>query len=136
MKSLLILIFIFCSAAVAPAQVKNVSSEEFRSLMQSKNNAQIIDLRTNDEIKRKGSIRGSRQIDYLSANADSLIATLDKNKPVLVYCAGGGRSSDCAEKMQGLGFREIYNLEKGFDDWARKKFDTELAIPVQQDAGR
>ena len=54
------------------------------------------------------------------------IKKLDKKKRYLIYCASGGRSSDCAEFMQKEGFKEVINLEKGFTDWKNKGFDIEM----------
>lgn len=35
------------------------------------------------------------------------IAKLDKSKPVIAYCAHGGRSTMAAMKLKGLGFKVI-----------------------------
>lgn len=104
------------------AQTKNVDAETFKKLMKDKD-AIIIDLRTNDEITRKGKIKESKQIDFLAKDSETQIASLDKNKTYLIYCAGGGRSGDCAGLMQKMGFKNVINLEKGFDDWKRKGFE-------------
>lgn len=80
----------------------------------------LIDLRTPDEIKN-GKIAGAKEIDYFGADYEKAVQSLDKNKVYLLYCAGGGRSSETAEMMQKLGFNNIYNLESGFRDWAKKK---------------
>ena len=85
----------------------------------------MIDLRTDDEIKSKGMIKGALQIDFLGKDAELAISKLDKKKTYLIYCAGGGRSGDCAELMQKSGFKEVINLEKGFTEWKNKGFDIE-----------
>lgn len=77
-------------------------------------------MRTDDELKNKGFIKGAAQIDYFKKDAEEVIAKLDKKKTYLIYCAGGGRSGECAELMQKLGFTHVVNLEKGFDDWKKK----------------
>ncbi|HBW86879.1 MAG TPA: hypothetical protein DEF82_09115 [Crocinitomicaceae bacterium] len=41
----------------------------------------------------------------------------DKKKPLLVYCAAGGRSSKAIKNLSKAGFRKVYDLEGGFDDW-------------------
>ena len=107
---------------LAQTKIKNVDAETFKNHMQNKN-ATVIDLRTKDEITRKGMIKGALQIDFLDTNARQMIAKLDRKKTYLIYCAGGGRSGDCAKKKKKMGFREVVNLEKGFDDWKRKGFE-------------
>ncbi len=42
---------------------------------------------------------------------------LDSQKPVIVYCASGGRSLAAAQLLSGLGFDEIYNLQGGIKAW-------------------
>ena len=42
---------------------------------------------------------------------------IDRNKPTLVYCASGGRSSSAAKLMSGQGFRETYNILGGIMAW-------------------
>jgi len=98
---------------------KNVTDEEFKKLMQD-SKAIIIDLRTPHEIAGKGKIEKALEIDFLSTDAETKIKSLDKKKTYLVYCAGGGRSADCMELMQKEGFPQVYNLQKGFDDWQKK----------------
>jgi rhodanese-related sulfurtransferase len=54
-----------------------------------------------------------------------VIEALDKNKTYYIFCAGGGRSGDCLELMQKAGFKEVVELEKGFDNWKSKGFDVQ-----------
>jgi len=125
MKTLLTLI-LFCATLCLSAQttVKNVDAATFKNLVDEKK-AELIDLRTTDEINSKGMIKGAKQIDFLDKNAEAEIARLDKKKTYLIYCAGGGRSGDCATLMQKMGFKEVINLEKGFEDWKKKGLEVE-----------
>lgn len=125
MKKTITLLALFFSFALFSQNVKNVDAIEFKKLI-TENKYVLIDLRTNDEIKNKGMIKGATQIDFLDTKAEANIEKLDKNKTYLIYCAGGGRSADCAELMQKQGFKEIVNLEKGFGDWKNKGFEIEM----------
>jgi rubrerythrin len=42
---------------------------------------------------------------------------LDPDKPVLTYCAIGGRSRAAAQYLSGQGFKEVYNLKGGIAAW-------------------
>ncbi len=42
---------------------------------------------------------------------------LDKEKPVLVYCAIGGRSRVAAQMLAGKGFSTVYNMSGGIKAW-------------------
>ena len=125
-KYLIILLTVIAFGSVSRAQPKNttvitnLSPERFKAAIAGEKAPMIIDLRTNDEIKNKGYIKGSVQIDYLAKDFDLKLSVLDKSKTYYIYCAAGGRSGDCAEQMEKQGFKRVFNLEKGFSDWAAK----------------
>jgi rhodanese-related sulfurtransferase len=55
------------------------------------------------------------------------LKSLNKEKPVYVYCHSGGRSSKAASIMKEMGFEKVYNLENGFSSW--KKEDLPISDP-------
>lgn len=124
MKKIIVLCMFLCITSLYSQKVTNVNAEEFKKQIDSKK-AILIDLRTTDEIKSKGKIPGAQQIDFLAKDSEKQIEKLDKSKTYLIYCAGGGRSGDCAELMQKSGFKNVVNLEKGFGDWKNKGYGTE-----------
>ena len=113
---------LFC---FSQTKIENVDAASFKKLIDEKK-GYLIDLRTDDELKNKGFIKGAAQIDYFKKDAEAVISKLDKNKTYLIYCAGGGRSGECADLMQKQGFTHVINLEKGFDDWKKKGFEVEI----------
>jgi rhodanese-related sulfurtransferase len=122
-KLLALLALLFCFNSQAQTVVKNVDAVTFKKMIEEKKGV-LIDLRTNDEIEKKGMIKGAVQIDYLAKNAETKIAKLDRKKTYLIYCAGGGRSGECAELMSKLGFKDVVNLEKGYGDWLKQGYET------------
>lgn len=42
---------------------------------------------------------------------------LDRTKPIMVYCAAGGRSRMAAQLLSGQGFKDIINMTGGFNAW-------------------
>lgn len=42
---------------------------------------------------------------------------LDRQKPLLVYCASGARSRAAAQFLAGQGFGEVYNISGGIKKW-------------------
>ena len=121
MKKILALVLLVLTTSVfaqTKTKVENVDAATFKKYLDVKN-AYLIDLRTSDEIDRKGKIAGSVQIDFLAKNAEETIALLDKKKTYMIYCAGGGRSSECVELMVKNGFKHVIHLEKGYDDWKK-----------------
>jgi rhodanese-related sulfurtransferase len=124
MKQLLLLSF-FCLVFGMQAQKsQDVDAATFKKLIDAKKGV-LIDLRTPDEIKTKGKIKGATEIDFLAVNSEEVIKKLDKKKTYLIYCAGGGRSGDCRDLMVKEGFKEVINLAKGYEDWKRNGFEIE-----------
>lgn len=95
---------------------KNVNVDEFKQLIE-KEEGIIVDVRTPQEYLR-GNIENSKNIN-ISGNFSEEIKKLDKNKPVYIYCASGGRSSRAMQQMQQMGFKETYNLMGGYNAWNR-----------------
>jgi len=125
MKKLFIFLFTCLAFTMYSQVVENVNTETFKTMISEKK-GELIDLRTTDEMKSKGYIKGAKQIDFLAKDAEQQIAKLDKTKTYLIYCAAGGRSGDCAELMKAQGFKHVVNLEKGFDGWKRSGNEVEV----------
>lgn len=100
---------------IAPIAM-NINTDEFARLMQEKKNAIILDVRTDEEVAA-GFIEGKTQIDFYDAAFKDKVAALDRNTPILVYCRSAGRSTQALGMMTEMGFKEVYNLEGGFEAW-------------------
>ncbi len=123
-KLFLILSVIFTTAIYSQTKVEKVDAITFKKYIDEKKGI-LIDLRTDDELARKGFIKGSKQLDFFGKNAEAVIKKLDKKKTYLIYCAGGGRSGDCADLMTKLNFTHVVDLTKGFEDWKKLGFEIE-----------
>lgn len=77
---------------------------------------QILDVRTEGEFA-EGHIQDAQNIDVLQDDFKEKVATLDKNKPVMVYCKMGGRSAKAAGMLKEMGFTQIVDLEGGYTAW-------------------
>ena len=111
----LMLLLVFSCSEQMEGEIKKVSPEEMQTLLQL-DNVQLVDVRTAKELE-SGYIALAQNIDFMSPTFDKDIQTLDKEKPVMLYCQKGGRSAKCAEKMIDLGFKKIYDLQGGFSKW-------------------
>lgn len=68
--------------------------------------ANIVDVRTPQEFA-SGCIKGSINIPV--GDLPYQLKRIDKSKPVIVYCASGGRSSSAKAFLEQNGFSEVYN---------------------------
>ena len=97
------------------AIVTLVDNSEFKKLMK-KEGAQLVDVRTPGEIAN-GKIADAKEMNINDANFKENLNSLDKEKPVLVYCASGRRSARAVSMMKSMGFKEIHELRGGYNAW-------------------
>ena len=83
-----------------------------------------IDVRAPREREQK-YISGSLGIplNHLVENLE----TLPKNRPLLIYCAGGYRSSIAASLLQGSGFDRVSEIAGGIAGWEAAKLPVQTA---------
>lgn len=108
-----------CSTPSSP-QVQLIGNQELIEL-QASGNLQLVDVRTPEEIAH-GIIEGAENIDFRNKNFNERIARLDKDQPIAVYCAAGGRSGKASEILLSMGFKEIYDLTGGFSQWQLEEY--------------
>lgn len=106
------------AACETTAQTK-LAPDAYQAALQATRNVQLVDVRTPDEY-RSGYIAGAVNINFYDANFAQQLARLDKEKPVMVYCAVGGRSGKAAAKFTEMGFKNVTDLEGGMTAWKAK----------------
>jgi sulfur-carrier protein adenylyltransferase/sulfurtransferase len=78
--------------------------------------ATFLDVREQDEYEQ-GTIPGAVFIPrgQLESQVENRLS--DKDRPVVVYCAGGARSAFAADTLQQLGYRDVSSMAGGFGRW-------------------
>jgi rhodanese-related sulfurtransferase len=71
---------------------------------------QLIDVREPDEVAA-GTLPGALNIPLGELGAR--VGELDRDRPVVLLCRSGRRSSDAAKFLSSAGFGEVVNLEGG-----------------------
>lgn len=87
-------------------QTQQIECAEARHMVEN-HGAQLVDVRTPEECA-KGVIPGSVNIPLHHIQVGH--ETLDKNKPVIVYCMSGRRSAQAQSILQSIGFDNVHNL--------------------------
>lgn len=90
---------------------------EFAEMINDPSEKVILDVRTPEEFN-EGHIRYAKLINFYDEDFKQQVAKLDKQVAVYVYCASGVRSDKAAALLREEGFREVYVLKNGFNDWA------------------
>lgn len=105
----------------AQAAVPPVSAAEARSLIAK--GALVVDVRDAPEVEKSGKVEGAVHVSrgMLEFRADPASPYHDKQfdpaRPVLLYCASGGRSALAGKTLKDMGYAQVYNLG-AFKDWA------------------
>lgn len=102
--------------AAAPAAEESISllpGPEFLAAYAKTEDAYLIDCRTPRE-QAGGMLPGATAMDFNSPDFPERAAALDKERPVFVYCARGGRSAQAAAEFEALGFGRVVDLEGGY----------------------
>ena len=100
----------------AKKQIKEVSVQEVRDKLNPDNGFTLLDVREGDEWEQ-GHLDKAIFLPrgFLEVKADKILT--DKNKPIVIYCAGGVRSAFAAKTLQELGYTNVSSMRGGFTEW-------------------
>jgi len=105
-----------CKAQTETATITIIDIETIQKEVINKKNVQFIDVRTPLEYKQ-GHIGTAINANFYTSTFFEVATTLDKSKPVYLYCHKGGRSHSAAKKLVKLGFTEVYDFKGGWKAW-------------------
>ncbi len=107
--------------AAADAAVPRISPAQAQAMAAS-GAALVVDVRDAPEVEKSGKAAGAMHVSrgMLEFRADPDSPYHDKNfrkdRPIILYCASGGRSALSGKLLKDLGYAEVYNLG-AFKDW-------------------
>ncbi len=94
---------------------REVDNKEAQELMVADPNFVVVDVRSPEETAG-GVLPGAIciPVDEIAERKEEIPRT---GQPVLVYCAGGGRSLGVCEELSHMGYERLHNLSGGFMAW-------------------
>ena len=111
--------------------VPRVSVEEARRLIDAQN-ALLVDVRDASEVALSGKLKGAVNVSrgMLEFRADDTTPyhnqEFRRDRPIILYCASGGRAALSGKVMQEMGYHRVHNLG-GFSDAVEGGFPSERA---------
>ncbi len=84
----------------------------------------VIDVRDGSELRATGKAKGALHVPLVALrmkadpSSPEQLPAFRSGKPVVLYCASGGRSQMAARMLRQMGLAEVYNLG-GLADWQR-----------------
>lgn len=110
----LVLVSLFFSLPALAAPVRDISPAEAQDLLRSNPTVLLLDVRTPGEFMQN-RIAGAHLIPI--DQVTTRLGEIPQNRPVLVYCAVGSRSSQVAGYLSRQGYAEVYNMSGGIMGW-------------------
>lgn len=103
---------------------REVSREQLQKLLAE--GAQLVDVRVDHEWE-VGRIAGAKHVPL--AELSERVDEIEKDRPVVLYCRGGNRSTMATEALAGAGY-DAAKLTEGIVGWA------EAGLPLSPEDGR
>lgn len=107
--------------AAANAVVPKITPDEAKAMM-AEGAVLVVDVRDAPELAASGKVPGAMHVSrgMLEFRADPESPyhdkAFDKAKPVVLYCASGGRSALAGKVLKDFGYAKVFNLG-AFKDW-------------------
>ena len=105
---------------MALQNIKTITADEAFQMFEKKN-CNLVDIREINELENSGRVEGASHIPrgmlevYLDPNSPIFQnGKLDKNKEIVLFCAGGVRSALAAKSLKEMGYEKISHIEGGF----------------------
>ncbi len=104
----------------AMQEIKTITADDAFQMFE-RNNCNLIDIREINELENSGRVQGASHIPrgmlevYLDPNSPIIQnGQLDKNKEIVLFCAGGVRSALAVKSLMDMGYEKISHIEGGF----------------------
>lgn len=112
MRSLSIVVFFMLLVNFGCGQSKSKHISTF--LEENPKEILLVDVRTPQEYNA-GHLENAQNINWFDEDFSDKFSSIDKDKTIYVYCKVGGRSAKAQEKLLSLGYKNVINLEGGYD---------------------
>lgn len=109
--------------ADAQGEAKEVSREEARKLLDG--GAQLVDVRADHEWE-VGRIAGATHVPL--PELPQRLGEIDRDRPVVVYCRGGNRSTMATDALAAAGY-DAAKLSEGIVGWSEED------LPLEPEGG-
>jgi len=100
---------------------KSVNAEQLKEWMTQKDAPIILDVRFNKEW-HSGHIRGARHVEA-GALGEVAHSFLQEDRPVVVHCQRGNRSTVAISILEQKKFKNLYALESGVQSWIQAGYE-------------
>jgi len=104
----------------ARRHIQEIGPSDLVRMQQAGEDFTLIDVREPDE-HAKGTIAGAVTMPRGILERDIDQVTSDKNRKIVLYCAGGLRSVLAAQSLKSMGFKDVISLSGGYRGWVQSQ---------------
>jgi|ERR1017187_283479 rhodanese-related sulfurtransferase len=104
----------------AKRQIQEIGPGDLSRMQQAGEDFTLIDVREPDE-HAKGTIAGAVAMPRGILERDIDQVTTDKDRKIVLYCAGGFRSALAALSLKSMGFNDVISLSGGYRGWVQSQ---------------
>jgi len=112
----------------AMQEIKTINADDAHKMVEN-NECNLIDIREARELEKTGSVENSVHISrgmlevFLDPNSVYFQKEkLDKNKEMVLFCAGGVRSALAVKALKNMGYEKVSHIDGGFGAISQSKF--------------
>ena len=112
----------------AMQEIKTINADDAHKMVEN-NECNLIDIREDRELEKTGSVENSVHISrgmlevFLDPNSVYFQKEkLDKNKEMVLFCAGGVRSALAVKALKNMGYDKVSHIDGGFGAITQSKF--------------
>ena len=112
----------------AMQEIKTINADDAHKMVEN-NECNLIDIREARELEKTGSVENSVHISrgmleiFLDPNSVYFQKEkLDKNKEMVLFCAGGVRSALAVKTLKNMGYEKVSHIDGGFGAISQSKF--------------
>ena len=118
---------VFKDTSSLKEKIKNLSVEDLQAMKSAieADEVLLVDLREIQELIDLGTIPGAKHVArgmlefWADPSSPYYREYFQEEKPIVVFCAGGGRSVYATLALQDMGFKDVAHLEVGFNGWKK-----------------
>lgn len=117
---------------LAKSEIEEISAGDLKDRLDDGENVTVIDIRERDEFVQ-GHLPSATFIPRGFLELQIEQHQPERDKPVVIYCAGGVRSALAARNLKEMGYSQPISLVGGFNGWKNAGYDFKIPTVLNED---
>lgn len=126
-RAITLITLLLTLVACSEPPYENLDNTQLKAMMAQ--GVPVFDIRRVEEWRQTGVIEGSQLLTFVDNRGQIMpdfiprfTGAVDKNRPVILICRSGNRSSTLARHLvEKMGFTQVYNVRDGMNQWIQEK---------------